>query len=157
MCLPGLCDLDDCFGGSGTAAPQMRQRPAQQYPYGQQRAGVPAAARAPRPTQREAVKWAPEPVRTQCLGSVSGFLVDGNGGKMQFRHCTAYKAPQGSIIIYGVPKPATIVSGQQGQSVDGCFIGSTNRKVTFRNAEFFRTQRGTIILRGAPLPRLQVY
>ncbi|RAK79367.1 uncharacterized protein BO72DRAFT_494231 [Aspergillus fijiensis CBS 313.89] len=136
MCLPGICDpfdLEDCCGGSGTAAPPARQRPVQQFQSStrQQRAAAAAAAaaaRAPRPTQGQ-----------------------GQGQQMQDTLPTVNvsKTPRGAIVLAGVPRGfPSIQPYEQGQLVSGYLRNVTN-SYSFSNAKYYRTRKGLVILQGA--------
>ncbi|RAH41734.1 uncharacterized protein BO95DRAFT_467485 [Aspergillus brunneoviolaceus CBS 621.78] len=163
MCLPGICDpfdLEDCCGGSGTAAPPARQRPVQQFQSStrQQRAGVPAAAaaaaaRAPRPTQGQGqgqqMQYAAEPQSVRFLWQARGYLCGPRGGRDTLPTVNVSKTPRGAIVLAGVPRGLpSIQPYEQGQLVSGYLRNVTN-SYSFSNAKYYRTKQGLVILQGA--------
>ncbi|RAH67447.1 uncharacterized protein BO66DRAFT_441167 [Aspergillus aculeatinus CBS 121060] len=160
MCLPGICDpfdLEDCCGGSGTAAPPARQRPVQQFqsPISQQRAAVPAAAaaaaRAPRPTQGpgQQMQYAAEPQSVRFLWQAGGYLCGPRGGRDTLPTVNVSKTPRGAIVLAGVPRGLpSIQPYEQGQLVSGC-LRNVTKSYSFFNAKYYRTKKGLVILQGA--------
>ncbi|PYI16059.1 hypothetical protein BO86DRAFT_403072 [Aspergillus japonicus CBS 114.51] len=157
MCLPGICDpfdLEDCCGGSGTAAPQARQRPVQQPPIRQQRAGVPAAAavRPPRPTQVQGqgqqMQYPAEPQSIRFLWKAGGYLRGPMGGTDTLPTVNVSRTPRGWIVLAGVPKGLpSIKPYEQGQLVSGC-LRNVTKSYLFSNAQYYRTRKGLVILKG---------